>query len=257
MSAFSDRITPLIITFNEEANIARTLAPLGWAREILVIDSGSTDRTLEILARDPRIRVVTRTFDSFAGQCNFGLEQVRTEWALSLDADYQLSPELTAEIAALDPGADVAGYSAAFVYCVFGRPLRSTLYPPRTVLYRRACARYRDVGHGHKVDIEGVVQPLAAKIRHDDRKPTRRWFTSQIGYVAREADYIVSLPPERRSRLQKLRMMAWPAPLIMVFYTLFWRGYVLDGRAGLYYSLQRVLAELMLAVEIADRRLRG
>ena len=70
-------ITPLLLTFNEEDNLERTLAPLSWAREIVVVDSGSTDRTLEILARDPRIRVVVRDFDTHAMQWNFGLRQFR------------------------------------------------------------------------------------------------------------------------------------------------------------------------------------
>ena len=68
-----DRITPLLITLDEEPNIERTLAALAWAREIVVVDSGSTDGTLELLRLDPRVRVVTREFDTFAGQLGFGL----------------------------------------------------------------------------------------------------------------------------------------------------------------------------------------
>ena len=66
-----DTVTPLLITFNEIQNIGRMLAKLDWARRIVVIDSGSTDGTLGILAKDPRIEVVHRPFDSFAEQCNF------------------------------------------------------------------------------------------------------------------------------------------------------------------------------------------
>jgi glycosyltransferase involved in cell wall biosynthesis len=257
MTGMTDRITPMILCYNERENIARTLAGLQWAREIVVIDSGSDDGTLEILAADPKVRVIYRAFDSAAQQGNFGLDAVTTDWVLSLDSDYVLGPEVAAEIAALDPDGPVDGYAIGFDYLVFGKALRSTIYPPRTVLYRVARGRYHDEGHTQRVTIDGTVGTCKHRIAHDDRKPIRRWFTSQIRYVEREADYIASLPPERRSRLQKLRMMAWPTPLVMVFYTLFWRGYILDGRAGLYYSLQRVLAELMLAVEIADRRLRG
>src|SRR5215510_5257772 len=114
--ALVDDITPLLITYNEIANIERTLARLGWARRILVIDSGSTDGTLDVLARDPRIEVRHRPFDSFAEQCNFGLSQVGSEWVLSMDADYELSDALIAELARLQPSAEQMGYSAAFVY---------------------------------------------------------------------------------------------------------------------------------------------
>ena len=89
-----DSVTPLLITFNEIQNIERTLAKLDWARRIVVVDSGSTDGTLDVLARDARIEVIHRPFDSFAGQCNFGLSHIHTDWVLSLDADYAVSAAL-------------------------------------------------------------------------------------------------------------------------------------------------------------------
>src|SRR5438552_7381242 len=95
-------ITPLVLTFNEAPNIRRTLEQLTWAKEILVIDSFSTDETLDIIREFPQTRIVQRKFDSFADQCNFGLDHVHTEWALSLDADYVLSLELIDEIVHLD-----------------------------------------------------------------------------------------------------------------------------------------------------------
>src|SRR5437867_3881957 len=132
------QITPLILTFNEKENIPRSIAPLSWAKEVLIVDSGSTDGTPDIArAAHPRVRIVVRDFDSFAGQCNFGLTQIETGWVLSIDADYVLTPEFIAEIEAIQESKDTAGYSAEFCYCIFGHPLRSTIYPARTVLYRR------------------------------------------------------------------------------------------------------------------------
>ena len=95
-------ITAMILTFNEAPNIQRTLEKLAWAADIVVVDSGSTDGTLEILKSFPRVRVFTRRFDSFAAQCNYGLQQVRTDWVLSLDADYVLTDELVTELGTLD-----------------------------------------------------------------------------------------------------------------------------------------------------------
>ena len=129
-----------------------------WAGRIVVVDSGSSDGTLEILARYPQVALFTRAFDSFADQCNFGLAQVQTEWALSLDADYELSDCLVQELSSLDEKQDVAGYRASFVYRIHGRPLRATLYPPRVVLYRVKNARYVNEGHGHKVVVSGIVR---------------------------------------------------------------------------------------------------
>ena len=253
---FRDRVTPMILCFNEIDNIERTLTGLAWAHQILVIDSGSTDGTLDILARYPNVRVVTRTFDSFAQQANFGLAKVSTDWVLSMDSDYVVGPALVTEIGGLDPDGAIAGFRVAFDYLVFGQPLRSTIYPPRVILYRVANGRYHDIGHGHRVTINGPVRDLRAHIAHDDRKPISRWFSSQSGYVSREADYLESLLPSQRSRLQRLRLMAWPTPFIMAAYTLFWKGYVWNGRVGLYYAFQRIFAELMLVIELNDRRLR-
>lgn len=250
-------VTPLLITFNEIDNIARTLGKLDWAARIVVIDSGSTDGTLEVLAKDPRIEVVHRPFDSFAGQCNFGLTQVRTEWVLSMDADYELGEGFADELGGLQPAATQAGYRAAFVYRIHGRPLRGTLYPPRAVLYRVKGAAYDNEGHGHRIRLDGRVSDLKSVIYHDDRKPLARWLGSQLKYAAREAEHLLAAPREKLPRIDRLRLLGWPAPILVLGYVLFVKGAVLDGRAGWFYAFQRLLAEVLLALELLDRRLSG
>src|SRR4051812_35731276 len=129
-------IGTLILTFNEEPNVARTIAPLPDASEILVVDSMSTDGTVGLAtAAGSKVRVVSRPFDSHTAQWNFGLDQMKTEWVLTLDADYVISGELRQEMEALVPPVDVDGYSAEFVYQIFGRSLRASSYPPRVVLF--------------------------------------------------------------------------------------------------------------------------
>jgi glycosyltransferase involved in cell wall biosynthesis len=251
-----DEITPLIITHDEAPNIARTLDQLVWASRIVVIDSGSTDDTVRIARSYPQVEVILHPFTDFASQCNFGLAQVTSPWVLSLDADYELSNDLVSELSALAPPARIAGYRARFVYRVFGRALRGTLYPPRTVLYRREGARYRNEGHGHRVVVDGAVRDLRGDISHDDRKPLARWFASQQRYARIEAEHLLTLGRTARGT-DRLRLMGWPAPIGVFFYTLFSKGCLLDGWAGWYYVLQRVIAEAMIAAEIADRRLRG
>ena len=86
-----------IITLNEELNLARTLASVAWASQIVVVDSGSTDRTIEI-AREFGAEVIERPWPGFAQQKNFAIEQCTGAWVLSLDADEELSPALQAEI---------------------------------------------------------------------------------------------------------------------------------------------------------------
>lgn len=251
-----DDVTPLIITYNEADNIARTLNRLSWARRILIVDSGSTDETLAIARRYPGVDIVHRAFDDFANQCNFGISQVRTGWVLSLDADYELSDRLIDELRALQPDAATNGYNASFVYRIFGQALRGTLYPPRTVLYRKDHAYYRNEGHGHRVVLTGGVKPLANVIFHDDRKPLDRWIESQRRYARLEAGHLLASESRSLGWMDRIRRAAWPAPIGVLLYTLIFKRCLLDGWAGWYYALQRLIAESIIALAIIDRRLR-
>jgi len=250
-----DDITPLVITFNEAPNIGRTLDRLGWARRVIVLDSFSTDATAEIVARHPMAELVTHPFESFAAQCNFGLTLVGTGWCLSLDADYVVSEALVEEMRGLadTPGTD--GYRAAFRYCIHGRPLRGSLYPPRTVLHRVTGARYENRGHGHAVVVRGAVGDLRGMIDHDDRKPLTVWYAAQQRYARAEATHILAASPGTLPLADRIRRNAVVAPFLVLFYVLFVRGCILDGRAGWLYVLQRMLAEILLAIELTDRRL--
>lgn len=255
--SFLDEITPVVLTYNEAPNIARTLAALDWARHIVVVDSGSTDETLALIAAVRQAKVVRRSFDDFARQWDFGLSCVTTPWALTLDADYFLNRELVAEIARLSPDEATSGYEATFRYCVLGRPLRASLYPPRVVLVRQGRAHHVLAGHTQRVVVAGAVGRLAVPIDHDDRKSHARWLASQQRYAREEATHILAQPPEDLRRTDRIRRMGWPAPILVFLYTLIVKRCILDGWPGWLYVLQRTLAEFMIATEIVDRRLRG
>jgi glycosyltransferase involved in cell wall biosynthesis len=249
------QITPLILTFNEARNIGRTLEKLVWAKEILIIDSGSADGTVEIARSAHRnVRIVTRAFDTFAEQCNFGLSQITSDWVLSLDADYALTSDLIAEIEKLDPSANVSGYSAEFRYCIYGHPLRSTVYPTRTVLYRRGLAKYRDEGHGHRVTIDGKVEKLSGKIDHDDRKPFGYWLQSQDRYAMIEARHLLATRMDQLSFPDRLRRKIFVAGPAMFLYLLVGRGLIFDGWRGWFYVCQRTIAELFLSIRLVIDR---
>jgi glycosyltransferase involved in cell wall biosynthesis len=248
-------VTPLILTYNEEANIGRTLDRLTWAERILVVDSYSDDATLDILAQYPQVKVRQRTFDTFAGQCNFGLGHIDTEWVLSLDADYVLSASFAEEMRRLPESPMVHGYTASFVHRVFGEPLRATLYPPRTVLYRRAHASYRQDGHAHQVEIEGATGTLDSVIYHDDRKSLGRWLDAQWAYTRDEIKKYRSVSSSELSWPDQARKRTL-SPVLIFFYCLFVKGLILDGKAGWYYTLRRTYAELLLALTLLDEDLR-
>ena len=249
-------VTPLIITYDEAPNIARTLDRLSWAERIVVIDSGSTDPTIEMVRSHPQAELIHRPFDDFASQCNFGIAQVSTPWVLSLDADYELSDQLVDELGNLRPNSNTAGYRAHFVYRIYGRPLRGSLYPPRIVLYRRDRAAYRNSGHGHRVEVSGHIAQLSGVIFHDDRKPLKRWLASQQRYARVEAEYLLTADQKTLCRADRVRLAAWPAPIAAFIYTLVFKGCFLDGWPGWYYAFQRLFAETLIALEIIDRKLR-
>lgn len=252
------QITPLILTLNEGSNIERTLSRLDWAKDIVVVDSGSTDSTREILARYPRVRVFERAFTTHAEQWIFGLEQtgIATEWVLALDADYVLAEDLVEELRSLSPPDTVGGYAARFTYCVEGKPLRGGIYPPVVVLYRRTGAHYEQDGHTQRVRVNGDVLSLTGRILHDDRKPLRQWLNSQARYMSLEAEHIRNRAWDEMGWADRLRKLRVVAPWVMLGYCLFVRGLILDGWAGVFYSLQRTVSELMLSLYLLEQDFR-
>jgi glycosyltransferase involved in cell wall biosynthesis len=245
-------VTPLILTYNEAPNIGRTLERLTWAETIVVIDSYSTDETLEILHSYPQVQVFQRKFDSFAGQCNYGLEKVVSTWVLSLDADYILTDELINEIQELSADNDINSYSVRFKYCVFGKPLRGTLLPPRKVLYKKEKALYQDDGHAHRVGVEGKSEMLSGYIHHDDRKSLSRWLWAQDRYMVIEVKKLLETPTHELSFGDRIRKQKLLAPFIILFYCLILKGGILDGWAGYYYAFQRMLAEILLSIRLIE-----
>lgn len=248
-----DDITPLILTYNEEANIERTLAGLTWARQILVVDSGSDDSTLNTLASHPSVQVVHRRFDDFASQCNFGLTLIRTSWVLSIDADYVCLPDFENELRALIDEFD--GAEASFVYCIMSHPLRACLYPPRIVLFRPNEGRYVADGHAHRLKLSGKIVRMNVPILHDDLKPLSRWLAWQAKYADLEVAKLLSEPPSRLGWKDRLRKRVVFAPLLTLIYCLFVKRLVMDGWPGVYYSLQRTYAELLLSLKLVHARL--
>lgn len=246
-----DRVTPVILTHNEAPNIDRVLARLDWSKDIVVVDSGSTDGTLEILRAHSKVRVFTRRFDSHASQWEYAIRQtgIRTDWVLALDADYVLEKDFETELAKLDPSPEVAGYRTRFRYCVFGRPLRSTVYPPVTTLFRVSMGKYEQDGHTQRWVTSGRLDEFPALIRHDDRKPLSGWLASQDRYMRLETEKLLA-SSSSLGMTDKVRLWRWAMPAAMFLYCLFVKGLIFDGYAGLFYSFQRSIAEAILSLHL-------
>jgi len=252
------QITPVILTYNEERNLARTLAALCWAREIVIVDSCSDDGTAEIASRHANVRFIRRRFDTHAGQWNYAVRDtgVTTPWILALDADYVVTPELVEELRSLSPDEGVVGYSASFLYCVSGHPLRGSTYPPAVVLFRTGHGTYAQDGHTQRLRIEGRIGELRDPIRHDDRKTFARWLSSQLRYTELEARKLRSTRWRSLPLADKVRKSIMLAPALVFFYCLFVKGNVLDGLPGIRYACERAIAEALLSVRLLQKMLR-
>lgn len=250
-----DQITPLILTYNEAPNIRRTLERLEWAREIVVVDSGSTDETKSIAGEFVRVRLSHRVFDTHTAQWNFGLDQVKTGWVLTLDADYVLTKELIAELANWQPDETLSAAYARFRFCVQGHSLRGTLYPPRAVLFRINRCRYIQDGHTQQLKIDGRTDFLKNVIEHDDRKPLNRWLWAQDRYALLEVEKLLAADITELPFVDRIRRKIIFAPLLVFFYTLIVQRLILDGWPGWFYVWQRTLAEMILSLRLTEQKL--
>jgi glycosyltransferase involved in cell wall biosynthesis len=242
-----DAITPVILTYNEEVNIGRTLSGLQWAHDIVVVDSGSTDSTLDILRGDRRVRLYTRPFESHHSQWAFATSEtdIKTPWILRLDADYLVTPELVAEMAGLAPEGSENAFRIGFAYAIYSKRLVGSLYPPNTVLLRRGKFSIRDAGHTESWHVEGPVGELKSVIVHDDWKPMSAFIAAQTKYMARE----LNAPPRADRRFRDwLRRYPPLMPIAVFVYCLFGKGLIFSGREGLLYTWQRTLAEAIYSL---------
>lgn len=250
-------ITPVILTLNEAPNLPRCLERLAWAREVIVLDSFSTDDTPRMASERRNVRLAQRAFDDHTSQWNHAVSLAATPWVLTLDADYILPGQFQAELEKLNPADDDAAWAADFRYCIMGHALRGSLYPPRPVLFRRDRCHYVPDGHTQKLEVRGPTRRLASVIHHDDRKPLASWFLAQVRYAELEAEHLLTIPVARLNRADRIRRGMVAAPALVFLHTLLVKGLILDGWPGWYYVMQRTLAEIVLALQLVHRRLSG
>ena len=163
------KITAIVITFDEETNVARALESLAWADEIIVVDSESRDRTVEIARRFTE-RVIIRSWPGYSAQKNFAAEQATHDWIFSLDADEQVSDELRREVEALKRAGKpaVAGYEMPRLTFYLGRWIRhSGWYPDwKLRLYDRRRARWVGDYVHEGLEVDGATARLTGDLLH-------------------------------------------------------------------------------------------
>lgn len=164
------KISATIITFNEEAKIADAIRSVDWADEVLVVDSFSTDRTVEI-AESLGAKAVAREWPGFAPQKQFAVDEAANDWILSLDADELVSPELRARIEQIkDEGPKADGFRIPRLSVYMGRRIRhSGWYPDKQLrLFDRRRGRWNDVliHESFRMDDDAKVADLSGEILH-------------------------------------------------------------------------------------------
>ncbi len=161
-------LSVIVTTADEERNIAACLASVQWADDILVVDSGSQDSTVE-LARPLAHRVVQHPYESPARQKNWAIPQARHPWVLILDADERATPELEAEIRGLlRSGPACRGYWIYRRNTFLGREIRHGGWERDRVIrfFARDHARYPDVRVHEEMEVDGPVGVLKARMLH-------------------------------------------------------------------------------------------
>jgi glycosyltransferase involved in cell wall biosynthesis len=226
-------VSATLITYNEKSNIEEALATLGWADEIVVVDCGSTDGTLDICRRYTD-RIYHRNWTGFVDQKNFAVDKAACDWIFSLDADERPSPELQEEIGSLRRrGMPHTGYRIPRVAFFMGRWIRhGDWYPDYQLrLFDRRRSRWQGGRVHESVKTQGEPGLLAGEIRHYT-------YRSLSDYLKRLETYSALAAEDYRQRgkfSSGMKMFGNPIAAFARAYLLK-RGFM-DGVPGLMVAL--------------------
>ncbi len=271
----------IVLTYNEELNLPQALDSIvDWAREVFVVDSGSTDRTVEI-ARRYGCHVIQHPFDDYAKQRNFALSAlpITAEWIFFLDADEWLPQDLKEEITAkLASHPAEHGFLVKWRLIWMGRWIKRGYYPTWILrLARRGSVRCEERGVNEHLIVDRAVGRLEHDFIHEDRKGLAHWIAKHNGYARREAEELLKRSQghgrseirvhlfgtqAERKRWLRYHLYERLPPLIRPFafwiYRYFLRGGFLDGReAFLYHFFQALWFPLLVDAYYLEFRRQG
>jgi len=268
-------ISVIILTFNEEANIRPCIAGLDWADDVILVDSHSTDATIEAARQTrPDVRVSSHAFRDFGDQRNWALDNTdpRHTWVLFLDADERSTPAFADGIkrAVRKPDGKV-GFYMSHRNIFLGRWIkRCTLYPSWQLrLLKFGEVRFRKEGHGQKEVTSGPLGYLAEPCDHlIVSKGISEWISRQNAYSTNEVELVERLrsdplklsdllarePVRRRRCLKRIAARIGFRALLNFTYPYFIRGGFLDGRPGLIYCLLRAAHDIHISAKVAESR---
>ncbi len=227
-------LSVVIITLNEEANLPRTLQSVAWADEIVVVDSGSTDRTREI-AESFHAKFHMEQWRGFAAQKNLALSKASCDWVLSLDADEEVEPALADEIrSSLAANPSIAGFFIPRKNFFLGRWIRhGGFYPdPKLRLFRRGAGQFEDRLVHEDVRVNGPTAKLKHHLLHH-AYPTLDSYLDHMNRYSSLGAQMASGASARGFSFMDIVIR----PRLTFFYNYVLRGGFLDGREGLLLHL--------------------
>jgi len=268
-------VSILILTKNEESNIERCIQSVSWSDDIVVFDSFSDDRTVE-LAEKLGARVIQRKFDNWSAHQNWGVENIKFKhpWVYYTDADETCDDQLREELLSLDrTGANYAAFQVRRKDFFMGRWLkRSQIYPTWiTRVFRPEKIRYERLVNPVAV-VDGETGSLEGHIIHYPfSHGVGHWFDRHNKYSDMEAKDLIGEVVEKfhfsellsrdaavkRRALKTLAYRTPGRPLLMFSYLYFFRMGFLDGLPGFRYSIMRAMYEYMIDLKVAEHRYRN
>jgi glycosyltransferase involved in cell wall biosynthesis len=274
-------LTVIALTYNEEANIAQALdSVVGWADEIHIVDSLSTDRTLDI-ARRYGCHIAQNRFENYAKQRNYALAHlpIRSEWIFFLDADEWLPDALKQEISALIASCPREnGFYVKWRLIWMGRWIRRGYYPSWILrLFRHGKGRCEDRAVNEHLIVDGPTGRLRNDFMHEDRKGVTDWIAKHNRYATTESRELFNtrsapdyqeidarLFGTQAQRKRWLRYKVWNRlpPLIRPMFYFFYRyilaGGFLDGReAFAYHFLQGLWFPMLVDIKYLELKRSG
>lgn len=267
-------VTAIILTFNEQVNIARCIGALQAFEDIVVVDSGSTDDTLSILETSfPHVRVFHNHFEDFGQQRNWAIEasSPRDDWIMFIDADEFMEDPLADEIARFiaEPGENVGGYIAGRYYFHNKWLKRCTFYPSYQLrLLRKGKVHFRREGHGQREIISGDAAYFKNSWYHDTfSHGIEQWIDRHNRYSTAEAELIMRLQAEplvwsdffqspiaRRRMLKRLASRLPCRASLRFLYAYVLRLGFLDGKAGFWFCVLLFTHECHISAKLAEGR---
>ena len=252
----------LILTYNEELNLEACLDSISWCDDIWILDSGSTDKTLEI-AKARGCHILSRKFDDFGNQRNYAIDTAtfKYPWVFDLDADERFTIKLKKECEEVIQKDEKSAYYCSYKNMMWGKWLKYSTGFPVWQMRLHKLGEIRFVAHGHGQregnSLRGIGYLKEPYIHYDFSKGLTSWFAKHVEYARREAELRLEIEKKheiiyednnigKRRRLKQWAYKMPLQPLLRFVWVYFVNKGFLDGVAGLRFAMMQMCFQFMI-----------